>query len=921
MLEVKGLTKIYGFGATACRAIDNVNIEFGSSGLVVILGKSGCGKTTLLNMIGGMDSPTFGEVIINGQSMRRFKSSDCDAYRNTYVGIVFQEFNLIDEMSVFDNINMTMKLQEKNADLNTVDEALSAVGLGNLGYRKPNELSGGQRQRVALARALLKKPEIVLADEPTGALDSSTGEEVFETLKRISVDKLVIVVTHNRDLAHAFADRIIEMVDGRVVSDKTRIEENSDGVKEIGAGVIEVSAGGSVTKEQLEKGLKKDSVNYIGLSHDKDRIALSYPETVDSFYKEQDEAKYRNTTREDIKRDDKPFRLSSGGLKFKECFKVARESIRLRKKRTRFLIFMMSMCFMFFSAAVAIGSVSLPSVVALSAFSDGAQPFVSVGRGDRIYESDVETASEIMGEKAVPFTSLSFLQVEAPDGKERNSYELMSRYDMTTFDGILEANSLSEIGLSLIAGGGSESCKTVDEIIISDFAAHVLCEGGFVGYNRLGEYGIYRYDNLTDVIGCKIKFTRNDRFFTVVGIYDTDYERYAKDVGKTMSADEEERAETLFVANKHFMYSVLVGCYGSGKEFRTLVASEEKEISLETGRMGESYFTSASVSEMRYDATTINKTEKQMLWSKTVEEEKPAFPVELKENEMLISFEALSALMRNWSISKETFSTSAEFKTLVSEKISVGIWDDWNTSGNVAEEAEIVGVFDSEKVHGYSASLYFSPLLLDKILKKQKNYYSCVYFDKGNSKSLLETKLKTLRDYFDTAEYRGVYGQSLFDFGSATADRFAIGVLGEVLEGLGYGFMITACVLLVLAGLMTFNYMTMSARLRTKEIAVYRVIGAKTMDVAKIFLTEGGYLVAITSAIATVLSYFLIDLINSIIGGTASELGLSSSLIGFNWFVQAFLVLLCSGVAVFVSSVVPVLRVCGKSPSEAIKLI
>lgn len=184
MIQLKNITKIYGSGKNSVVALKNLSIDFGSKGLVVILGKSGCGKSTLLNIMGGLDKATTGDLIVSGRSAKTFSASEFDSYRNTYIGMVFQEFNLIDEITVYQNIEITLKLQRKNTDVNTVDEVLSMVGLASLGYRRPAELSGGQRQRVALARALLKKPEILLADEPTGSLDVSTSEEVFEVLKK-----------------------------------------------------------------------------------------------------------------------------------------------------------------------------------------------------------------------------------------------------------------------------------------------------------------------------------------------------------------------------------------------------------------------------------------------------------------------------------------------------------------------------------------------------------------------------------------------------------------------------------------------------------------------------------------------------------------------------------------------------------------
>ena len=221
MLELKNITKTYkpkkGVPVEALRGID---LEIEDKGMVFILGKSGSGKSTLLNIIGGLDSADSGEIIIEGKSTKGFKEKDYDNYRNTYIGFVFQEYNILNEFSVGENISLAIELQNEKKNKERVEEILKEVGLEGYGERKPNELSGGQKQRVAIARALIKEPKIILADEPTGALDSETGKSIFELLKKLSEDKLVIVVSHDREYAEEYGDRIIELNDGKICSDK-----------------------------------------------------------------------------------------------------------------------------------------------------------------------------------------------------------------------------------------------------------------------------------------------------------------------------------------------------------------------------------------------------------------------------------------------------------------------------------------------------------------------------------------------------------------------------------------------------------------------------------------------------------------------------------------------------------------------------
>ncbi len=228
MLQIKNVTKRYVTKGVTVNALDGVSVTFPERGMVFLLGKSGSGKSTLLNVSGGLDMPDSGEIVLKGRSSKDFSQSDFDSYRNTFVGFIFQEYNVLDEFTLEENIAIALELQGKPNDHEKVSALLKDVGLEGLGKRRPNTLSGGQKQRVAIARALVKNPEIIMADEPTGALDSATGKQVFDTLKNLSKDKLVIVVSHDREFAEVYADRIIELKDGKIVSDRTKFYQDGE---------------------------------------------------------------------------------------------------------------------------------------------------------------------------------------------------------------------------------------------------------------------------------------------------------------------------------------------------------------------------------------------------------------------------------------------------------------------------------------------------------------------------------------------------------------------------------------------------------------------------------------------------------------------------------------------------------------------
>lgn len=227
MIEVSNINKSYTTGEFTQKALDDVSLKFRNNEFVAILGPSGSGKTTFLNIVGGLDRYDSGDLIINGRSTKDFKNRDWDAYRNNSIGFVFQSYNLIAHLSVLDNVEMGMTLSGVSSKIKRekAKEVLRRVGLEEHIYKKPNQLSGGQMQRVAIARALANDPDIILADEPTGALDSETSVQILDLIKEIAKDKLVIMVTHNQNLASEYADRIVEFLDGEVVSDSSPVEE------------------------------------------------------------------------------------------------------------------------------------------------------------------------------------------------------------------------------------------------------------------------------------------------------------------------------------------------------------------------------------------------------------------------------------------------------------------------------------------------------------------------------------------------------------------------------------------------------------------------------------------------------------------------------------------------------------------------
>ena len=352
MIEVKNLVKEYNpKKGNKVRALDGVSIKFPERGMVFILGKSGSGKSTLLNIIGGLDNYTSGEIIIKGKSGNNFKQSEFDSYRNTYLGFIFQEYNILNDFNVAQNIAIALQLQGQKATNEKINEILREVDLDGYGGRKPSELSGGQKQRVAIARALVKNPEIILADEPTGALDSRTGLQVFDTLKKLSENKLVIVITHDRDFAEMYGDRVIELKDGKIISD---IEKYTAGANKINDGIV-------VTDEKIisvKKGyvLTEKDVEVINSYLQQNNMLISVDEKANGDLKrfarindKGEKESFKETDESNITySDESKFKLIKSRLPFKNMIKIGGSSLKNKPIRLIFTIILSVVAFTLF---------------------------------------------------------------------------------------------------------------------------------------------------------------------------------------------------------------------------------------------------------------------------------------------------------------------------------------------------------------------------------------------------------------------------------------------------------------------------------------------------------------------------------------------------------------------------------------------
>ncbi len=548
MIEAKNLRKVYKTKkGVVVNALDDVSVKLPSTGMVFILGKSGSGKSTLLNVLGGLDSFDSGEIIIKGTSSKSFKQSHYDSYRNTYIGFIFQEYNVLEELTVGANVALAIELQGRKATNEEINSILKEVDLDGYGQRKPNELSGGQKQRVAIARALGKKPERIMADEPTCALDYATGKQVFDTLKKLSRDKLVLIVSHDREFSEQYADRIIELKDGVIISDVEKestayeaddVVEDDDSIV-YGDGEISVKAGYALTEED------RLAINeYLAAAATGATIKLGGAKLKKKFsekdFKPTDESKI-------VQAHDGKFQLIKSKLSIKNAFKLGSGGLKYKKFRLVFTILLSVIAFTLFGLADTIAAYDSIKTATNSIYDTGvtyASYVKSIKQGNEDWSywrtdntfltpDDIELISTQTGRRVVGIykgdSKLSYsgnLDDGTVEGKDiRIIY-------MDQFSGLaaIDQNMLSEHSFSLLAGRLPDAGK--NEIVITKYAYDYFNKAGYKTYTEKGEEKL-TIEKEADLIGktldLDLKYNDSTKF-EIVGIVDTgfDYSRYEK---------------------------------------------------------------------------------------------------------------------------------------------------------------------------------------------------------------------------------------------------------------------------------------------------------------------------------------------------------------------------------------------------------
>ena len=536
MIEVKSITKTYSTKGGTVHALDNVSIVFQESGMVFLLGKSGSGKSTLLNICGGLDSADSGEIIINGRSSRDFSPSDFDSYRNTFVGFIFQEYNVLEEFTVEENISLALELQGKSEDKERVAEILREVELEGLEKRKPNTLSGGQKQRVAIARALVKSPKIIMADEPSGALDSVTGKQVFDTLKKLSKDKLVIVVSHDADFAEQYADRIIELKDGKIITDVVRNEFQAEGenLSYIGENTISVRNMSQLSEEDRGK------IDAFMQSRTAEVLITSDPKEIG--VQQSSIKKYKKFYPTPVERerqvveDNQEFIQSK--LPLKHAVRMGLSGLKLHPIRLAITVILSTIAFVMFGLfstlmfydkdattvrAIVDGNdtgIMLTKEYRIHLYSDLRGDYDVKGFETVFTESEIEALNEEYSE--FNFTGIYDYRWHSLEMDSAAVFHISRCYYATSssvlgFSEIPE-EELADHGLKLFYGTYP---KDTNEIAIPIYLAEILAYGGMFRTSEFGDVDNFlkQYDSIEDLIGEWVRFSTGATY-KVTGIID-----------------------------------------------------------------------------------------------------------------------------------------------------------------------------------------------------------------------------------------------------------------------------------------------------------------------------------------------------------------------------------------------------------------
>ncbi len=859
MIELKDIRKTYkSKKGLPTDALNGINIKLGEKGITFVLGKSGSGKSTLLNILGGIDTYTSGDIIVNGKSTKDFKEKDWDSYRNTYIGFVFQEYNLLDNYSVEDNIKLAMELQHKKCSSKEVQEVLNMVDLGDVLKRKPNELSGGQKQRIAIARALIKSPEIILADEPTGNLDSQTSEQIFEILKKLSKDKLVVIVSHDEESANKYADRIIRISDGVIENDTNNeeIKENNN-FKLITANLPFIYS--------LKMGLGN-------LFHKKIRLLFSVTLITACLI---------------------CFGLMLSVLNSDPAKEVDRLFKEIGPAEVDIVKYTKEMDF----------DTYLDDIL----LSNSADPNPMLDPTDELLQ-------EVRNK-----TGMDFYGVYAFDVTESlNAFQFSKSY--TAKDSMYNYyGSLSLMRLSFVDSNNTLLDKNNligrlpekdDEIVVSTYLADLFSYYGVLGKSNINdkEYSVYKPKTYQALVSSERYLKFGDLYsFKVVGVlsYPELTKKYALFKKTKISAywdmdyGENPTLENLYnefynidykIFNKVYVNSSFIDKF---KSIENNIANKENELI-----DNDNYYEAEKIAYIKDEINIYNND-----GLTTIKD--------LKENEIVINT-ALLDVLTDYEFSEKLeeamLNTEIEFdkdefiinyiknKNIIGKKVKSSVVDNKIRNDETKyKEYEIIGVyFDDIDV----SIAYYNKNVMDKLIVKLFSLSSISYW------------ITTLDDYKKILEYYPIEDAIIVSespYSNTIKASFSISKIFKLLGKYGSIFF------LVFAIVLFMSFMSTSISFRKKEIGILRGIGCRSIDVMQMFIYESIVLILICVG----LSFIIIPYLENIINNYTLDTFIKVKVLDFGLYQKLEVIGIMLGIAI-VSSILPIRKLTKMKPIDTI---
>ena len=969
MLEVKNLSKIYTQkDGKPVKALTNINISFPEKGMVFLLGKSGSGKSTLLNICSGLDSPSEGEIIVKGRSSKDFSQSDFDSYRNTFVGFIFQEYNILNEFSVGDNISLALELQDKPKDREMVKKILEDIGLKDFAHRSPNTLSGGEKQRIAIARALIKNPEIIMADEPSGALDSETGKQIFEILKRMSKDKLVIVVSHDRDFAEQYGDRIIELKDGKVISDVSKVTEGEVAVTEnieyVG-NLLRIRNGATLNQKDFEK------LQSIFNEANHEIIVAIDEEDVEELKKSKNivGSGKREVFKQSIEREKKLYKAEdskfiSSKLPLKHAFKIGISSLKNKPIRLAFTSILCVAAFTLFGLASTMllynsgstfkKSLSKSDLEVVRVHKEYAVNIDSY-KNNKLHTSyqkpvdtyflkeEIETLKSVYGNDVFGGVSVSY-RILSKDTKGAYWNNKINAVAYITNDNAL---------YKTIAGTYPQNDN---EICISSYMAEVLyhCKA----YNELGkDMGLKSPE---DVLGKKLPLS--GKTYTITGIFncgdlpkkfddlktELKYTNSTQLIRQHLDDFESTLEDGLYLT----IFTTESGVRAVADKYSNNQSDLKFYQSLSLATESKFLYTTPKYKKIEYKA--FSKLPKGVTLH-TLDGEVAS----LGKNETVLYEEMFYDIVSNIYFQKRmkaddedtikkyaevesrckqqlkeiTPEKKAENLAYIIESIKQDNLDltvyakpyDVELDKNLEEETalKIVGFWEAKFMLKNDDVVYVSETVENSFLKMQKESMS--YYEVHSTKYIKNadafySDVFLLYDHSteQTKKYSELYQKD--QFGEDDARLKFAGVFMDNLEAVNDTvkemsrlFLLVGAALAIFAALLLSNFISVSISQKQKDIGILRAMGTKGTEVFKIFFVETLIIVSACIFVSTIASIIICNIIN---GAMSNNVGVELFIFGIGSFA---LLALISMLTAFLATYFPVRNAAKKKPIESIR--